>query len=88
MVPEPVPGQEGGGEEHDGEENPVEHLRHVELLRFGGVHGLRIAHAESCHLVFTSGLSALIGKHGAAWLGSHPNLAPVWSWKFHAVNRS
>lgn len=71
----PVPDQVGGGEPDDGEEDPIEHLRHVEALPFGAVRDQRMPHAKSCGLMFPCGPPARVVKHGVVWLKSLPNLA-------------
>jgi hypothetical protein len=74
-VLEQVPNQVNTGKNDDGVKNPIEHLRHVELLAFGVVVNLRIPHAESCRPMFTSGSAAWAVEHRAVWLKSRPNLA-------------
>ena len=74
-VSKQVPEQEEGRGDDDSEENPIEHLRHVEVLPFGGVRNLRMPHAEvagSCsRLVHPRGSSIRGLARSPAALASH-----------------
>ena len=84
-VLKPIPYQEGGGKKDDSEEDPVEHGSrvgvglHVKLLSLGDACNLRMPHAGSCELLFTSGLPYLRGSSGTAsrpryrWFGWPPD---------------
>ncbi len=71
-VSKQVPEQEEGGRNDDGEENPIEHLRHVEVLPFGSVRNLRMPHAEvagSCSRVVHPRGSSSTGPSGGEKCG-------------------